>query len=485
MRIETGIYIGKEQSAADGWKILLEQEKTPFRITTKPDCPVIVCERDTPPWMEEYLKAGGVMIVTGAQPASLCFPVQYVGDASLEEVDLADFDRGKARVQSICSIFDGKGRGKLTLHEKRLPKFGMHPDEFPVVLFEKIGDGGCWYTGVPMSALISVLGDTLRQTDSFSDFSERVVSVDKHHLLHVMRCLLVDAFTRQGLPYVHLGYYPDQYQSLFAFRVDVDGIYGENLELLSKAGKENGIPISFYVNQKMCEPEAEWLNKIDPFHDIGNHGVLHNLYTSLEDNRRNVGQCRDWMNTKGIENGPWYVAPRGMWNFNLHRALAEEGYEFTSDFGFCIFGLPFYPYFNGERMQALQIPINPFSTERAYAKAEEENGQLPTAPFVADYFIKSVEEQYTQGMPIILYSHPQRFGPLSSQVFPQLKARVDSLNIWQTTLPEIYTWWSQRDAVQYSAEWTRDKLQIQGDIPEHMQVKTILGVGSAARGCAG
>lgn len=475
MRLETGIYKGRRPWHVDGWRILCEQEKTPCRMTDAPDCPVLVFEGETPDWLGTYMEAGGVAVVSSAEPEGLPFQTDPIGTASLEYVDLTALDSGRSRIQSLVQVYGGEGLGLLALHEQRNIKLGMRPDEYSAVLWQSVGRGGCWYTGIPLSALITALGDTLRPTDGETGFSERVTAVDKHLLLRAMAFLLRAAFFRRGLPYVSLGYYPGDYRSAFAFRVDVDGIYGKNLGLISSAAEECGIPVTFYVNQKMCEGEKERLFKLSPMHDVGCHAVLHNLYTGEEENYRNVHDCRAWMDALGLDNGPWFVAPRGMWNYALNRALDREGVSYSSDFGYCIHGLPFYPYDHGTRMAVKQIPVDPFSAERAHVQAEEEGRTIPDADDVAAYFCRSAREQYDLGLPVILYSHPQYFGPLAARVLPRLKETLDGLNIWQTTLKDFDAWWSLRDGVDYRADYdgATGDVTIAGVLPQGVNARIL------------
>ncbi len=475
MRLETGIYKSRYPEQADGWRILCEQEKTPFHLTDDPDCPVLLCEGKTPEWLETYLAEGGIAVLSGVRPEDLPFEPEPVGLASLESADLTELGAGRARIQSLVQVYGGQGAGRLCLHEKRKIKCGMHPDEYPAVLWRKVGSGGCFYTGIPFSELICALGDTLRQTPEGSDYSERVTAVDKHLLLRAMRRLLAEAFWKRNLPYVFLHYYPEDYRSAFVFRVDVDGVYGSRLERISAAAKKAGVRVSFYVNQVLCQEEGDRLGDIDGSHEIGCHAREHNLFTAEEENYFNVRDCRSWMRDLGLRVGSGFVAPRGMWNFALNRALAKEGIEYTSDFGYCVYGLPFYPYDHGRRMAVKQIPVDPFSAERAYTKAEEE-GTMLSDEYVADRFCQAVRRQYELGMPIVLYSHPQYFGRLAEKTFPRLMEELAGRKIWHATMAELNNWWTLRDGTEYSACWTEDAgLLLEGTLPEGVRIKVWRG----------
>lgn len=422
-------------------------------------------------WLPDYLQEGGIAVLSGMHPEELPFPTDYIGTAALEFADLTELDCGTPRIASLVPVYAGSGLGLLRLHESRKIKCGLHPDEYPAIVWQSVGKGGCWYTGIPFSELICALGDTLRRTTPDSDFTERITSVDKHLLLRAMRELLIRSYGKRGLPYVYLHYYPGNYQSVFVFRVDIDGIYGDHLRRISDAAKKAGIRVTFYTNKSLCEPEAERLRDIDPSHDIGCHADVHNLFTTQEENFRNVHDCRAWMKELGIDYTTGFVAPRGMWNFALNRALEEDGVTYTSDFGYAVFGLPFYPYDHGTRMAVKQLPVDPFSTERAVAKAEEEGTALPEGS-VTDYFCRSVRRQAEAGLPVILYSHPQHFGLLAEETFPRLAEAVRALPLWHATMGELDAWWQKRDGADYAAFW-EDSLTVTGDLPEDVSIRVI------------
>jgi hypothetical protein len=464
LKLEIGIYHTTPATGnIDGWRVLCEQEKTPYRLTAEPDCPVTLFDGDLPGWFMEYMKSGGVAVITDCRKHSLPF-ADFIASAAVGEVDLTELNSGIARLNCIGNIFKGEGLGKISLHEQRKMKDGIESDCFPAFLYYAYGKGGCWYTGLPLSRLILSLGDTLRACAEFSDYTERIVAVDKHQLLASMRFVLVDACHKAGLPFCSLGYYPAGYDSVFTFRIDVDGIYGQNMLNISRHAKQNGIRLTFFVNKSLSENEHDLLRQIDPFHMIGNHATIHNLFTDYDENYSNVEECESWMNRLELKNGKWFAAPRGMWNYNLHQALENLGYQFTSDFGFCIDGLPFFPYFMGKRSKTMQIPINPFSVERAFIWMDEQGKTLETE-FVTDYFKKAIESQYQKHMPIMFYSHPKKFGLICAPVFDMLRTELAGRNIWNTSLPEFADWWRRRDETRYEVVYDSalGKTEVRGD----------------------
>lgn len=478
MIIRLGIYESKVRkviSNNSGWKIVCEQEKVPFIITEQPDCPVMIFDGDTPDWFAQFMKDGGIGIITDCYPGLLPFDIEYVGDASIESVDLAELGSSLTRVQCVARLYSGTGFGIIRIHENRVIKSGISQDEFPVFLYSNYGKGGCFYTGLPMARLVTALGDTLRPTTCFSNYSERIVSIDKHHLIKAMREILVMAFHQRDLSYFYLGYYPKGYQSSLAFRIDVDGVFGENLINVSKGAIDNGFILTFFVNKSLCEDDKDFISKIDHSHEIGNHADVHNLFTDYEANFRNIVQGRDWLNLLGFTDNPWFSSPRGMWNYSLHEALDQLGYLYTSDFGAAVAGFPFFPYIKGEKSTTMQIPVNPFSVERAAIWRNEAEKQEITPEYIAEFYIKIIEDNYRQGYPSILYSHPEKFGLMADYVFNQINQKIVDMNIWKTTLTDFAIWWLRRDQTNYSVEF--DKVSkstvVKGIIDRDLCVKEI------------
>ena len=473
MQLRTGLYKNALTDSHLGWQILFEQEKHPFVLTDKAKgCCVMVCEGDVPEDLEEFMEDGGIAVLSGISPDKLGFICDYRFKSVIEKVSLPD-QQADCRICCAVDVYDGEGIGKIRVHEKRKIKGNMHPDEYPAALFQKVGKGGCWYTGIPLSMLITAMGDILRNVDDFSNYTERITSIDKHKLLKFMKYLVKDAYVSRGLPYVRLAYYPKGYRNWFTFRIDLDGIYGDHLKRLYAAAELSSIPLSLYANKLLCEPDVGEIKNISHMHEKGSHARTHNLYSEEDDNYKNLKEAEDWMKEENIPAKKGFVAPRGLWNPNLQRALEKLGYEFTSDFGYCIYGLPFYPYIGEQRSKVLQIPVSPFSSERANVQAKEEWGRDGITPEeVAQYFLELLARQYEEGEPSVLYSHPEVFGGFSEKVFPHIRKFLDSKgDIWVTTMDKISDWWRLRDGASYEASYEKDKgLIIAGELPSGLQV---------------
>jgi len=469
---EVGVY-EPSSSKTTGWTRVLEQEKTPYRRVSEPSCPVIVCEGQVPDRFAEFLQEGGVAIVTSAKELTLPFPVRYRGQTVTQLLQFAQLDLRDVRIAGISAVFAGDGFGKFTLHENRVEKGGIQTGHFPAFIQEQVGRGYCLFTGLPLSELLLSSGDTLRTFNRQSSITERIVAVDKAQILRVLVWILRKGFSLLGLPYVHLCYFPNRAPSVFGFRIDVDGTYGENLNSIVEAARAAGLPMTFFINRSLCLGEEKYLHQIDPAHEIGNHADIHNLFDTREDNLRNVWEGRAWLQKNSLPVGPWYAAPRGMWNPELGAALDELGYLYSSDFGLEIDGLPFFPRVYDRRSGLIQIPIHPFSVERAVRYAEENGLNPPSEEGVLSYFTAVARDHLQQGWPIFFYSHPEHFGKMARTVLFALKRLAEGWNVPNTTLSKYAEWWKRRDALKIHATHNgdRNQLVINCTLPEDICVR--------------
>jgi peptidoglycan/xylan/chitin deacetylase (PgdA/CDA1 family) len=472
-KIEIGIFRGVP--ADSGWYRILEQEMPPHRVVDGPDAPIVLFEGEAPDWAEQFVSRGGVAIISGAEGLRIPWLDGYQGYGIVQHGHFPAFGLDNLLLSCCMDLFSAEGWGEIRIHEKRYTKNGLINGRFPLICHQKVGAGHCLFFGAPLTRLLTVLGDTLRAFGELTPITERVSAVDKSKIARILVWTLQKATQLSQVPYPHLWYYPDGAPSVFGFRVDVDGVFPPNLESISKAGERAGFPISFFINKTMCREHAPSLKRIALVHEIGNHADVHNLYDDERANRHNVLQCREWLDSESIPNGPWFVAPRGMWNSTLGCALEDLGYEYSSDFGLDFDGLPFFPRFRGRRLRLLQIPIHPYSVERAFHYCEENGFQEPTEEQVLEHFTRTGLFQIRTCQPVFFYSHPQRFGTMAARVLPRLKEILSAQGAQMTTLARFGSWWKTRDAVQYEAEYDPESttLVIRGDLPAGLSVNVV------------
>lgn len=426
-----------QHGGADGWLRVLRQEMLPWDFVDGPDRPIILFDAALPSWLTGFVADGGVAVVSGAPADEALFGPSVT--ASLLRFRPPGRDR-EAVMPCLARLFDGTGEGECRLHENRKARAGQLADMRPAVLARPHGRGWLVFTGLPLAQHLAAGGDCLRAFSDTSNVTERVASVDKAEVADTLAWMLRQAFTRLGLPYVRLARFPDAAPSVFLFRVDVDGLFGDNCRRIAELAQAHGIAGSFYFNASLCRghPGAlsrDWLAG----HEIGHHADRHDLFDTQAENRENLLSGMDWVERNLGVRTTGYVAPRGLWNHALDAAMAELGHIYSSDFGLDFDSLPYLT-----PAGVLQVPVHPFSPER-YAIHQEDAGLGPPgARAILDHYLSALERQVTLRRPAHLYGHPEVLGRMAHSLLPELFAAVARLNVPSMTVGGFADWWLDR-----------------------------------------
>lgn len=441
--VRVGLYTGSLGSR--GWRRILEQEGIPFEEETDPRWPVTVFDGVIPDWVEGYLSAGGVAVVSGAPEAEGLLPASFPALVHrFLPPDSSDYCEGPA----IVRLFWGEGFGECRLHENRTVRDGNDPDTFPAVLIRRVGHGRVVFSGIPLTQLLTAAGDSLRRFSPYSDVTERVSSADKASIADTLVWMLREGFRAAGLPYVRLARFPGGAPSVFLFRVDLDGMFGDLARRLVDLTARHGIRGSLYFNGSLCEQFPGDVESLPPGHEVGHHGYTHDVYEDVERNGQNLERGAAWVEALVGVRPQSFVAPRGLWNASLEQALLAQGYEYSSDFALDFDSLPFRT-----AKGLLQIPVHPYSPERASVYAHE-NGLPPPGPSaVLAHYLAVLRHQVRRGRPVHLYGHPQVLGAMAEEVLPPLFAEATAAGLPSMTLGGFYEWWRAREQAGLSLEF--------------------------------
>lgn len=440
--IEVGVHGG---NGLGGWSRILVQEGLPFRDDPDGGCPVVVSDGVVPDWLERYLAGGGTFVLTSAPEVPGLMPSSIV--ASVEVIRPESAARPIA-APCIARVFDASGSGEIRLHEDRVTKNGIVQDVYPVFSVLAVGAGHLVYTGLPLPVLLRAQGDRLRRFAAFSLVTERVSNVDKAQIADVLVDMLRAAFSVAEIPYVSVGRFPDGAPSVFIFRVDVDGAFGDRGLKLSQVLAEHGIRSSFFVNAANCQRWPGDLSGIEEHHELGQHGFVHNLFPTIAENVDNLERGSRWLTDMTGVQPRSFVAPRGLWNDALGEALARHGYTYSSDFGLEFDSLPFRT-----PSGVLQVPVHPYSPERAVRFAEERGEPPPTAQDVAQHYLQVMAAQQTARRPVHIYGHPETLGAYADEVIPKLAAEARRRRLRPMSLGEYAAWWAEREQAGLQLSW--------------------------------
>jgi peptidoglycan/xylan/chitin deacetylase (PgdA/CDA1 family) len=438
MRREIRIGLHADGDAAAGWIRVLRQDRLPWDRTDGPDRPIIIFDGTLPFWFEEFAERGGVAVVTGAPRADALLGPSIV--ATLTRFRPPDRDHEVA-LPCLARLFDGQGAGEIRVHQNRKARAGNLADVRPAVLARPHGAGCLLFTGLPLATHLVASGDNLRAFTEASNVTERVATVDKAEVADTMTWMLEQAFAKLDLPFVRVARYPKAAPSIFLFRVDVDGLFGPNCRMLAEVAEAHGIRGSFYFNQGLCEAypgdlSRDWLRS----HEVGHHADVHDLFDTVEQNAANLHRGMDWVAQRLGVKTTGYVAPRGLWNPALDRAMAELDHVYSSDFGLDFDSLPFFT-----DSGILQIPVHPFSPERLAIHQEDEGLGPPGSRAVLHHYLTALERQVARRRPAHLYGHPEVLGRMAHSVLPTLFDAVARLGLPTMTVEAFARWWIERD----------------------------------------
>lgn len=436
-----------------GWRRILAQEGLPYLESEEPISPVTVFATRLPSWFESYVSRGGTALVSGA--AKLDGLLLHSQPAVIHRFRPPGRDAW-CRAPAIVRLFEGPGRGEMRLHEDRKVRGGNEPDRFAAVLSKGIGEGTVIFSGIPLTELLTAAGDSLRQFSPFTDVTERVASVDKAEVADTLVWMLQTGFRQAGLPYVRPVRFPDGVASVLILRVDVDGLFGDRARRLAEVSTRCGIRASFFFNGSLCEEHPGDLGGWWQGHEVGNHGYMHDVFEGVDENRVNLERGAAWVRQViGVE-APTFVAPRGLWNRGLEGALATLGYRSSADFGLEFDSLPFR---TAEGIW--QVPVHPYSPERAHVFAEDHGLPPPTADIVRRHYLNVLASQAQRGRPVHVYGHPEVLGAMADEVVPALADAAHERGIPSLSLAGFLDWWKERDAARLSLVVHRDEQEVE------------------------
>lgn len=422
-----------------GWTRVLDQERIHHRLGDAAMAPVVVMTGPLPGWVANYVWAGGVAVVSGAVASDSFLPPGFLASVTGYT---SPGRTVRSHAPSLVTMFEAEGLGELRLHEDRVVKYGVDPDRFPVVFTVRYGEGAVVASGIPLTALLAAPGDRLRTFCDYTPVTERVAAVDKAVIADTLLVMLRMAFDIARMPMITMARFPQGAPSVFILRVDVDGVYGDNTRRLADAAEMAEMPASFFLNGDYSRlhpgPLSGWSDRTE----VGQHAWLHTLLQTREQNRDNLQRAERWMRDDLSVTPRSFVAPRGLWNRALGEALRDLGYRYSSDFGLDFDSLPFRADGN-----MLQVPVHPYSPERAKAWAEEVGAPAPGPGDVRDHYLSAMREQVSHSRPAHLYGHPEVLGGMVHEVLPALCALADQLQLPRSTLGEYADFWIRREQV--------------------------------------
>ena len=237
-----------------------------------------------------------------------------------------------------------------------------------------------------------------------------MASVDKAEIADTMTWMLRKAFARLELPFVRMARYPGAARSVFLFRVDVDGLFGRNCRTIAELAERHGIRASFYFNGSLCRAHpgdlsSTWLAS----HEVAHHADTHDLFDDVEENKRNLLAGMAWVEDQLGVRATGYVAPRGLWNQALDKAIAEASVRSIRRTSAPHFD--FLPVLSCCSVRSARESISPHADTHS-----EDLALASTSHAVLHHYVAALERQVALRRPAHLcYGHPEVLGRMATR----------------------------------------------------------------------
>lgn len=462
-----------EDEQLNSWKQILEQEKVNYHSTIGEYTKLIITNAFQRNKSEilDFVESGGSCIVE--QPSFIEELDLYTEEEILiTELNFPEFAVSKARFPTVGYSYKNNQNDMDTIgyfrsFEERVTKTNVLNSVKPIFIKKKYGQGTFYICTIDFHNYLNINGNTLRNIKSrFSktEVTERITQIDKDLITFSLLEVIKEIFKKLSLPWINFSYFPKGVENAFLMRIDVDGSENSVVKKISDLGKKYNIPITFYLNKDLVENTditIDEIKKVDPLHDLANHGTVHNIHGNYEWNVSNIKECNIWMQETFEVDPSGFVAPRGIWNNALEQALVNLGFDYSSDFGFLVNGLPFRPYINNKQSKILQLPVNPYNVGRAEIYYTGKKDYLSDEEILEYYFsyFNDVISEKGSGL-IHIFGHPHGLGKREELIESLFKYIDSNDKISPLSIREYVDWWIYRENCEYELNYTNDQYKI-------------------------
>jgi hypothetical protein len=279
---------------------------------------------------------------------------------------------------------------------------------------------------------------------------ETVARSDRGGVRRILVGCLRSFLNRKQLPYIHLSYVPANCRSLFGFRVDTDYSQESIINECARIARDFDMAWTWFIMTAGIKDFSRLKNQLRG-QDVQVHCHRHLVYPDIKRNIINysiaIGKL-ELINTK--PSGA--AAPYGEWNEALGQALAELGFEYSSEFCYGYDDLPSRPIIQGKQIPVLQLPVHPISIGRlAWAKMNEDE--------MIAYYRNVIDMQVARGEPCFLYDHPDAILKHPRVIKEVIRYGLERCGSWMT-MTQFYNWWRSRERVRYQCRLGNNRMEL-------------------------
>jgi hypothetical protein len=331
-------------------------------------------------------------------------------------------------------------------------------DHDALIRSESIGAGTQSYCGIDVARCMTD-GRSMRKNFPANARrlpNERTVRCSKNMIRRIVQSHLEFLHHRQGLPFVHKWYFPDNAPTIFTFRIDSDKGTRKEIEELFQICDRHDIPATWFLDVRSHE---QWLSYFKKFQrqEIGIHCYDHVVHNSTIVNKENFEKAKDRLEYIGIH-PVGITAPTGEWNVAVGSAMEQMSMMYSSEFGYDCDNLPSYPVMKDRFSSVVQLPVHPVcagSLRRAGMSRNE----------MVSYFQSVIDEKISRSEPVCLYHHPTH---PPHEIFNEVFKYIHTRKIRPMLYREYARWWNERRTNRLSAVLDGTRLLFAGNGNEHL-----------------
>lgn len=312
------------------------------------------------------------------------------------------------------------------------------------------------FVGLPLHqfAKIQPLVHTQFKSARLPAIAERTAARSSGPYIEVILTVLKKLHAKSGLPLVHKWWMPDADKQLATFRIDTDYGTKESIAAAAAPALENDVPVTWFLH---VEAHESWLSHFHRYseHEIAVHCYRHSEYKTRQQYTSDISKALRLLQTHGF-NPAGYAAPYGIWSRELGEALADQAFNYSSEFGYDYDSLPSL----SPDSHTLQLPVHPLSAG-SFSRFRF------TAEMIKAYFDEMVRLKSLQHRPLHLYHHPNDgHEDILRAIF---KSQHHETTNW-LTYSEWASWWQMRNSSTFLPLYNTESKIVQVDCPADIPI---------------
>ncbi|MFC1644297.1 polysaccharide deacetylase family protein [Candidatus Omnitrophota bacterium] len=239
---------------------------------------------------------------------------------------------------------------------------------------------------------------------------------------------------------------------IFCLRIDADEYTPESFDAYLPLFKKYRNAITIFFNAfSFSKGTDRILQCRDLGIDIQSHAYYHYTYSDYRSNLYNIRKAKLFFQNLNIDT-IGFASPLGRWNKGLTKALAEEGYKYSSEFSYDYMGFPSYVSTGEGYPKVLEIPVFPVAPELFF------QGRDCDAHRVVQYYRRAIDFLVGEGIPAIVYAHTNPSMAMIPLLLEQiLDYAVNQKGLKPASMTDVYDFWTGDSISDGSSRISKEK----------------------------